>query len=174
MTSRVRNRLFTALTIAVLIGTMLTGAVVLSPSATAKTIEVTVTAKETGCPDGKTFCFDPAQIQAEVGDTVVITLVNDPNNAASHDLKIDAFGIMTDLIAPGEQDSITFTVDKAGTFAYYCTVPGHRQLGMEGSLVVTGGPAPGPDVTFIIGVTAGVLLAIGVVAFIIISARRKK
>jgi plastocyanin len=40
----------------------------------------------------------------------------------------------TELIAEGEDST---TVDlKPGTYHYYCTVPGHREAGMEGTLVV--------------------------------------
>jgi len=40
----------------------------------------------------------------------------------------------TELIAEGE-DSTTVNL-KPGTYTYYCTVPGHREAGMEGTLTV--------------------------------------
>jgi plastocyanin len=45
----------------------------------------------------------------------------------------------------GQQDDATVTL-QPGTYTYYCDVPGHRQAGMEGVLVVTpgaGGQTPG-------------------------------
>ncbi|MFP5389076.1 MAG: plastocyanin/azurin family copper-binding protein [Thermoleophilia bacterium] len=58
--------------------------------------------------------------------------------ALTHDVAIeDSSGKevgATELIADG---SDTTTVDlKPGTYTYFCTVPGHREAGMEGTLTV--------------------------------------
>jgi plastocyanin len=58
--------------------------------------------------------------------------------ALTHDVAIeDSSGKevgATELIASG---SDTTTVDlKPGTYTYFCTVPGHREAGMEGTLTV--------------------------------------
>jgi len=62
---------------------------------------------------------------------------NNPQ-ALTHDVKIeDSSGGEvggTELIAEGEDSA---TVDlKPGTYTYYCSVPGHREAGMEGTLTV--------------------------------------
>lgn len=62
---------------------------------------------------------------------------NNPQ-ALTHDVKIeDAQGKEvggTELIASGEDST---TVDlKPGTYTYFCSVPGHREAGMGGTLTV--------------------------------------
>lgn len=55
-----------------------------------------------------------------------------------HDVAIeDSSGktvAQTDLVAEGE-DSTAATL-KPGTYTFYCSVPGHREAGMEGTLTV--------------------------------------
>lgn len=60
------------------------------------------------------------------------TLVN--RGQATHDLKIA--GKKTRLLNPGQRATLTVTLKK-GRYSYFCTVPGHRQLGMKGVLTVT-------------------------------------
>ncbi len=74
-------------------------------------------------------------LTANVGDTVAITLIND--DGRFHDFVIDEFNAATSVFSEiGQEETIQFTVDHAGTFFYYCSVTGHRQAGMEGQLIV--------------------------------------
>jgi nitrite reductase (NO-forming) len=78
------------------------------------------------------------ELQANVGDAVDITLIND--DGRFHDIVIDEFNATTSVFGEiGQEETVTFTVDQAGTFAYFCSVGGHRQAGMEGQLIVSAG-----------------------------------
>ena len=41
------------------------------------------------------------------------------NDTTVHRLYIDGFNVQTDLLEPGQQDTITIYPDKEGEFAYY-------------------------------------------------------
>lgn len=76
-------------------------------------------------------------LTANVGDTVNITVIN--GVPSLHDLTIDEFGVATgNLTLQDEQITVTFTVSTAGDYVYYCSVPGHRDIGMWGTLTVAG------------------------------------
>jgi nitrite reductase (NO-forming) len=81
--------------------------------------------------DGKWFSLK--EISVKKGDTVRIKVTN---TKGTHDFAIDEYGIkqMTPL---NEETVIEFTADKAGEFAYYCSMPGHRAGGQVGILKVT-------------------------------------
>lgn len=72
-----------------------------------------------------------------LGDTVRITVIN--GDPALHDLRIDEFGIYTGELLQDEQTvTVEFVADQPGNFNYYCSIPGHRQIGMEGLIQVVG------------------------------------
>jgi nitrite reductase (NO-forming) len=76
-------------------------------------------------------------LTANVGDTVRITVIN--GDPVLHNLHIDEFGVATtDLLAQDEQSTVEFVATTPGDFIYYCAVPGHREVGMFGTLTVTG------------------------------------
>jgi plastocyanin len=69
--------------------------------------------------------------EAPAGD-VTFVLVNEGN--ILHDLTIDELGIHM-VANPGETVVEDVTL-QPGTYDYYCSVPGHRAAGMEGTLQV--------------------------------------
>jgi nitrite reductase (NO-forming) len=74
-------------------------------------------------------------LTANPGDVVQITLIND--DGMLHDLRIDGLDVGTEQFATlDDQQSFTFSADIPGEYAYFCSVPGHRQAGMEGSLII--------------------------------------
>ncbi len=81
-------------------------------------------------------------LTANVGDTVTIRVIN--GDPVAHDLTIDEFGVTTgQLVAKDEEQTVTFTVTAPGEYVYYCSLPGHRDIGMWGTLVVVD-PAAAP------------------------------
>jgi len=71
----------------------------------------------------------------QAGDTVRIVVTN--LDGPPHDLAIPELGASTPMIAGQNQTrEVTFDAGEAGVYAYYCTVVGHRQVGMEGRLLV--------------------------------------
>lgn len=75
--------------------------------------------------------FDPAVLRARAGE-VQVTLVN--AGVIEHDFKID--GKFHLPAAAGKTASASASLD-AGSYTFYCSVPGHRQGGMEGTLTAS-------------------------------------
>ena len=80
-------------------------------------------------------------LRVAVGDIVQVTLVN--NDGIEHDVAFPDFKAATDRVNRKGASSVTvFRADKGGEFAYFCSLPGHRQAGMEGKINVGGAKAP--------------------------------
>lgn len=79
--------------------------------------------------------FDPTTLTITAGVPVNVTLVND--GRVFHDLTIQALDFMLDA-DPGEQVSGSLTLGEPGTYTFECSVPGHAEAGMRGTLVVEG------------------------------------
>ncbi len=77
--------------------------------------------------------FDPTDLAAPADTAATIDLVNE--GAAVHDFTIDALGVHVTL-NPGESGSVEINAP-AGTYEYYCSIPGHKDAGMHGTLTVT-------------------------------------
>lgn len=77
--------------------------------------------------------FTPNMISVNQGDKVRITY---KNNMDTHDWTLDEFNVKTKLLNKGQQETVEFNASQTGEFEFYCSVPGHRQSGMKGTLVV--------------------------------------
>jgi uncharacterized cupredoxin-like copper-binding protein len=103
--------------------------------------------------------FSTDRIEVAAGRTVVLTLANE--GALEHDFSIvhiplsgeamsdetgmDDHSMTMDMeeldlhvsADAGHSSSVTFTPSEPGEYEFFCTVPGHREAGMAGTLVVT-------------------------------------
>ena len=77
--------------------------------------------------------FDPEEISASAGE-VTITLEN--TGQAQHDFVIEEAGD-AEVVSTAPGQTATGSIElEAGTYTYYCSVPGHRSA-MEGTLQVS-------------------------------------
>ena len=99
--------------------------------------------KSAGSASAVSFEADPSGGLAYTSDEATakagkVTIDFTNSQPLMHDVAIeDSSGktiAQTDTVAEGS-DSATADL-KPGTYTYYCTVPGHREAGMEGTLVV--------------------------------------
>jgi plastocyanin len=86
-------------------------------------------------PSGSDLAFNQKDLTAKAGS---VTIDFDNEQALSHDVKVeDSSGQElggTDLVSSGTANA---TVDlQPGTYTFFCSVPGHREAGMEGTLTV--------------------------------------
>ena len=86
-------------------------------------------------------------INMEVGDKVVFDIVNDGKSFHSFGVTPDEEGFggvvpgsevatASNPLKPGESGSSEFIAGEDGVFYYICTVPGHREQGMVGKIIV--------------------------------------
>jgi nitrite reductase (NO-forming) len=74
-------------------------------------------------------------LEIETGTTVRIRFLNE--DGISHDLAVPEVNANTPLVlSKGDSQDLVLAFSKPGTYAYLCTVAGHRQAGMEGKLIV--------------------------------------
>ncbi|HET8784353.1 MAG TPA: heavy metal translocating P-type ATPase [Candidatus Limnocylindrales bacterium] len=78
--------------------------------------------------------FTPADVRVEAGRTVVLTFTN--QDPTFHDWEVDGVANVDAGARPGQTQRIRFRIDAPGTYPVTCTVPGHAEAGMAGSLIV--------------------------------------
>jgi uncharacterized cupredoxin-like copper-binding protein len=80
--------------------------------------------------------FEPATITVKRGTPVRLTLVN--TSAMEHDWVVDNLDGKKIQVHTEPKASATteFTPTAPGTYEFYCSIPGHREAGMKGTLTV--------------------------------------
>jgi len=84
--------------------------------------------------DTSALAYDTTSLSAEAGK---VTIDFDNPSAIEHDVAIEADGkeiAKSELVTEGET-SVTAELEP-GTYTFFCSVPGHREAGMEGTLTV--------------------------------------
>jgi plastocyanin len=99
------------------------------PPQPARAQEVGVTA-----PGG--LRFEPEALRIRSGRVATFELVN--RDVQEHTLVISELAVVM-LAAPGQTVSSTVAVDRQneGDFAFFCSISGHREAGMEGTISVS-------------------------------------
>ncbi|MCS7236610.1 MAG: cupredoxin domain-containing protein [Armatimonadota bacterium] len=101
------------------------GTVAVALAGTAPAV-VKVTAKE--------FAFEPRELKVKAGQPVKLVLEN--KGVIEHDIVLEKLGVKTAVIPPGKSVEVTFTPKAKGRYPVVCSVPGHKEAGMTGTLVV--------------------------------------
>lgn len=79
------------------------------------------------------FSFEPDELRLVAGETVNVTLDN--RGVAFHDFVIGDIGFA--LVAdPNRRSTGALLFDRPGRYEFICSVPGHAQAGMTGTVVV--------------------------------------
>lgn len=80
------------------------------------------------------FAFSLANISVNRGDSVTLIVTN--NGTRAHDVTVETpYHVHIHLMA-NSTGSATFGASEAGAFEYYCSVAGHKDAGMLGTLTV--------------------------------------
>ncbi len=79
------------------------------------------------------LAFEPAALSVAAGE-VTIELASQP--ATPHTFTIEELGDREVVRADGGQTASGTIELEPGTYTFYCSIPGHRPAGMEGTLTV--------------------------------------
>lgn len=79
------------------------------------------------------YKWDKTTLEAAPGQVIQVTNVG----LSQHNFVVDEWGVEQDLPS-GEPMEVTVPDDVApgDTFVYYCSIAGHREGGMEGTLTI--------------------------------------
>lgn len=78
--------------------------------------------------------FQEVEVAVEAGQPIVLQLIN--KDGYTHAFDLDELDLHAPLSANGKAE-LTFTANEPGRYIFYCGLPGHREAGMTGTLIVT-------------------------------------
>ena len=86
------------------------------------------------------YAFDPSTVSLDAAGKVTFTVSNEGEE--THALEVEGNGVEeeTESIAPGDSGTLTVELEP-GEYEFYCPIDGHKDEGMEGTLVVGGSSA---------------------------------
>ena len=82
----------------------------------------------------RSVAFTPADVRVRAGETIVLEFTND--DPVFHDWEVAGLANVDAGARPGQTQRIRFAIDEPGTYLVECTVEGHADAGMVGTLVV--------------------------------------
>lgn len=80
------------------------------------------------------FGYDPSSFTIPADTATDVTLEN--TGVVEHDITIDELDLK--IYAAASSSTTESVTAPAGTYTFYCSIPGHRDSGMEGTLTVEG------------------------------------
>jgi plastocyanin len=101
-----------------------------------------VEALDVSSPIDGSLIFQPDGLQAQPGN---VEITYDNPSPVPHSIAVaTANGNVIGQVEPFTDGKQTVALNglKPGEYVFYCTVPGHREAGMQGDLTVVGGPTP--------------------------------
>jgi Cu+-exporting ATPase len=78
--------------------------------------------------------YSPADLSVDAGRTAVLSFRNE--DPIFHDWEVEGLANVDAGARPGQTQRIRFQIDEPGTYRIACTVPGHAEAGMTGTLTV--------------------------------------
>lgn len=82
---------------------------------------------------GKEFAFDPTNLQLPADTPTTIEFTN--GGSIEHDLTIEGYEGEALVATAGQTQTGSYTLP-AGTYKFYCSIPGHESAGMVGTIEV--------------------------------------
>lgn len=80
------------------------------------------------------IAFAETTLTVPANTEITINLTN--TGAAVHNFTIDELGVSSGDYSSGQTGQVTFNTGAPGEYEYYCSIPGHKEAGMVGKLIV--------------------------------------